>query len=57
MWVGRTVGTEGLPEEVMEVWELVLSRSEGRTEVVRLERRSSLEPAEVGEGEVGTKVS
>ena len=57
VWVGRTVGTEGLPEEVMEVWELVLSRSEGRTEVVRLERRSSLEPAEVGEGEVGPKVS
>lgn len=51
------MGTEGLPEEVMEVWELVLSRSEGRTEVVRLERRSSLEPAEVGEGEVGPKVS
>ena len=35
---------------------LNLSRSEGRTEVVRLERRSSLESAE-GEGEVGMKVN
>lgn len=55
--MGRTVGREGLSEEVMEVWKLVLSRSEGRTEVVTLERRSSLEPAEVGEGEVSSKVS
>ena len=57
MWVGRTVGREGLSEEVMEVWKLVLSRSEGRIEVVTLQRRSSLEPAEVGEGEVRSKVS
>lgn len=55
--MGRTVGREGLSEEVMEVWKLVLSRSEGRIEVVTLQRRSSLEPAEVGEGEVRSKVS